>query len=261
MAATPITGSTGLDNINNAFGSIYSMFGGSPSGGGRGPTGGGSGAFGLQPQNPFSGNDLTQMGRSLTNLLGSTGGYYGQLGTGLLSGGLGVTQTGLQTMQPSIDFYTKLLSGDPSTVTSALAPTAANIANIFSGATDQASRGMPAGGYRASALANLPFAQAGMVGNAALGLQNQAAQGLGQLGGQEAGIGLGIGGLGTTMTGQGLQGLSAAENAVLQKMQLNLQEPSPFQDILAALQVAGPAAKGIAGAIKAFGAGGGGGNV
>lgn len=260
MAATPITGSSGLDNINNAFGSIHAMFGGG-GGVGGGPTGGGSGAFGLQPQNPFSGNDLTQMGRSLTNLLGSTGGFYGQLGTGMLGTGMGVTQTGLQTMQPSIDFYNKLISGDPSTMTGALAPTAANIANMFSGLNQQLFSGLPSGGYRATAMANSPFAQTQMVGNAALGLQNQAAQGLGQLGGQQAGIGLGIGGLGTTMTGQGIQGLSAAENAVLQKMQLNLQEPSPFQDILAALQVAGPAAKGIAGAIKAFGAGGGGGNV
>ena len=145
------------------------------------------------------------------------------MGQGLLGTGTGVTQTGLETLQPSIDFYTKLLSGDPTATTQALAPTAANIAAITSGATDRASQGMPGGGYRASTLAGLPFAQASQVGNAALQLQPAAAQMLGQLGGEEAQIGLGLGGLGTQLTGQGLSGIASLYNALLQKQNINQQ--------------------------------------
>ena len=153
---------------------------------------------------------------------------------------------GLQTLQPAIDFWTKLGSGDPSTMTQVLSPTATNIANIFAGATDQASRGGPAGGYRSATQANLPYAQAQMVGNQALQLQPTAMQQLAGLGQEQAGIGsmmgnlgLGTGQLGTTLTGQGIQGLTAAEQAVLQKMGINLQEGSPFQDILSAVGAAG----------------------
>jgi hypothetical protein len=153
--------------------------------------------------------------------------------------GFGTTQTGLQTLQPSIDFYSKILAGNPIATTQALAPTASNIAAITSGATDQASRGMPGGGYRAATLAGLPFAQAQQVGNAALALQPQAAQQLAALGGQQAqigaeqasigqgiaGTGLGIGGMGTTLTAQGGQMLQNTIADMLQKMGINISDP------------------------------------
>lgn len=234
-----------MDQIDQSFSKIYSMFG--PT------TGGGTGQSGLQPQPVAAGdNDLTRFLRSLTNLTGSTGtalmGTGGStLGTGLgvtqggldVSGtGLQTTQTGLQTMQPSIDFYSKILSGDPTATTQALAPTASNIAQITSGATNQASQGMPAGGYRASTLAGLPFAQAQQVGNAALALQPAAAQALQSLGGQQAtiggeqaqigqgiaGTGTQIGQLGTQLTGQGLTAFQTALNALIGKASLNVQE-------------------------------------
>jgi len=233
MAATTIVNpaaSSGTDQIDQAFGRIYNMFGT--------PTGGGQGAFGISPQ-PVSGadNSLTAMWRGLSNLAGTTAPAFIQqggnvLGTGLgvTQGGLDVSQQGLQTLQPSIDFYNKLLSGDPTATTAALAPTAANIAAITSGATDQASRGMPGGGYRAATMAGLPFAQAAQVGNAALALQPQAAQALGTLGGEQAQIGANIAGtgtqlgqLGTVLTGQGLQSLENTVQDILRKMGINIQ--------------------------------------
>ena len=183
MPVSTIVGPGG-DPTAQYFQNARNMFGGTPSGGG-------TGQFGLQPQPVAAGdNDLTRAQRAGMNLLGGYGGQLvgggqslipagldiTQTGLGASLMGLGTTGTGLATLQPSIDFYTKLLSGDPTTMTQALSPTASNIAAITSGATDLASRGMPQGGARASTLANLPFAQASQVGNAALGLQPAAAK-------------------------------------------------------------------------------------
>lgn len=242
-------GVPGMDQIDQAFGKIYNMFGNL---GGSNTSTGGFGPSGISPQ-PVSGSDnsLTAFWRGLSNLAGSAGANFlgagGQmLGTGMgvtqggldMSGtGFGTTQTGLNTLQPSIDFYNKILSGDPTATASALAPTAANISAITSGATNQASQGMPGGGYRAATLAGLPYAQAAQVGNAALALQPAAAQALGQLGGEQAQIGaeqaqigqgvsqtgLGIGQLGTVLTGQGLQALQNTIADVLSKMGINIQ--------------------------------------
>lgn len=254
MATTivPPGGSTGYDQIDSSFGKIYQMM--APISG----SGGGTGAGGTQPQ-PVSGgdNDLTQYLRSLTNLAGTQAPGLVQAGTGVLGGGLGVagggvdisreglatTETGLKTLQPSLDFYNKLLSGDPNVTAAALAPTAANIAQITSGATDQASRGMPQGGYRASTLAGLPFQQAAQVGNAALQLQPAAAQALADLGktqagigGMQAQIGQGISGVGTDigrlglgLTGEGMSSLQMAINGLLQKAGINVQEGGPLK--------------------------------
>jgi len=239
----------GMDQIDHAFGRIYNMFGNL---GGSNYSTGGFGPGGVSPQ-PVSGSDnsLTAFWRGLSNLAGTSvpsfleaGGNLLGTGMGVTQGGLGMTgtgfgttQRGLETLQPSIDFYQKLLSGDPTAATAALAPTAANIANITAGATNQAGQGMPGGGYRAATLAGLPFAQAAQVGNAALQLQPAAAQALGQLGGEQAQIGaeqagigqgvsatgLGVGQLGTVLTGQGLQTLQNTIADILSKMGINIQ--------------------------------------
>jgi hypothetical protein len=273
MPVSTIVGPGG-DPTAQYFQNARNMFGGTPSGGG-------TGQFGLQPQPVAAGdNDLTRAQRAGMNLLGGYGGQLvgggqslipagldiTQTGLGASLMGLGTTGTGLATLQPSIDFYTKLLSGDPTTMTQALSPTASNIAAITSGATDLASRGMPQGGARASTLANLPFAQASQVGNAALGLQPAAAQALAALGGEQAqiggeqaqigqgiaGTGLGVGGLGTTLTGQGLSSLQAYIGDILQKMGINLQD-SPLNTFLGVTQgIAnlGKAASGFGGAFS-----------
>lgn len=239
----------GMDQVDAAFGKIYNMFGNL---GGSNTSSGGFGPSGISPQ-PVSGSDnsLTAFWRGLSNYAGGAGPSFLQAGGNLLGTGMGVTQggldmsgtgfgttqTGLNTLQPSIDFYKKILSGDPTATTQALAPTAANIAAITSGATNQATQGLPGGGYRAATLAGLPQAEAAAVGNAALGLQPAAAQALGQLGGEQAqigatqagigqgvsGTGLGIGQLGSVLTGQGLQTLQNTIADVLSKMGINIQ--------------------------------------
>jgi hypothetical protein len=238
-----------MDQIDQAFGKIYNMFGNL---GQSNLSTGGSGASGISPQ-PISGSDnsLTAYFRGLSNLAGTTGANMLQAGgnllgtgTGITQGGLDITGSGLQILQDPTQFYQKLLSGDPSTVTSALAPTAANISQIYTGAQNQASQGMPQGGYRAATMATLPQAQAAQVGNAALAQQAAAAQGLtgigtdvAEIGGQVAQAGLGEQQLGTVLTGQALQTLQNTIADMMQKMGINIQggTANQFATIVGAL--------------------------
>ena len=233
-----MAGITGI-NSGGSGGSSDPFSGYKTLGGGAGTTGGTGGAGGgLAPQPVSGGNDsLTQYFRSLSNLTGQTGvNQVNQgaqtVGQGLstVGTGLGDQATGMQTLQAPIDFYNKLISGDPATMEQALAPTASLISQQYEGAKSATGEGMPAGGFRSTALANLPFAQAGQVGNAALGLQNTAAQQLGVLGGQQAGIGqgesstgLGVAGVGTTQQSQGLTALMGTVTDLLSKMGINQQ--------------------------------------
>src|SRR5215475_2406102 len=130
----PTTG--GGDQVSNAFAPIYSMIGGRGSSGGTQITGGGSGAFGLAPQG-MQGNDLTQMQRSLTNLLGATGAQLGPLGQNVLGAGLagaqqgfGAMGTGLETLNQPLSYWQALMGGDPQATSAALGPTAANLSTI-----------------------------------------------------------------------------------------------------------------------------------
>jgi hypothetical protein len=260
MAVTPIGntntggGIPGMDQIDQAFGKMYSMFGNATGGSTNifGGAGGGSSAGGLQPQPVSAGNDdLTRYQRSAMNLQGTTAPGMIQMGGNLIGAsmpitqggidmsgaGFGTTETALKTMQPGIDFYNKLASGDPLTMTQALSPTAQAIAQITAGATDQGSRGMAPGGYRAAYLSGLPFAQTAQLGEAAYQLQPAAAAALQQagqaqaaVGGEQAQIGqgvaqtgLGVGQLGTVLTGQGLQTLQNTIADILQKMGINIQ--------------------------------------
>lgn len=238
----------GMQQIDQAFGNIYSMFGtgGSPKS---------TNVFGSNVTNPNTmsvGNpNNTGMYSQGTSAEGTAGASFMGAGSNLVGTGLGVTQGGLdmsgagfgetqqaqQTLQPTVDFYTKLMSGDPATVTSALAPTADNIAAIYSGAVNNANMGSPAGGYRAATLAGLPQAEAAQVGNAALALQPAAAQGLAQasqqenaiggtqaqIGGSVSGTGQQIAGTGTQLTSQGLTAIQDAVANALQKLGFNAQ--------------------------------------
>ena len=193
---------------------------------------------GLAPQPVNGANDsLTAFFRSLTNLTGQTGANQvnqgaATVGQGLSTVGTGLTdqQTGMQTLQAPIDFYTKLLSGDPATMTAALAPTANIISQQYEGAKSATGEGLPSGGFRSTAIAGLPFAQAGKVGDAALGLQSDAAKQLGSLGSAQAAIGqgesstgLGVAGVGSTQQSQGLSALMGTITDILGKMGINLQ--------------------------------------
>ena len=232
-AGTP-GASTGTGTNSNPFEQTtsFGLFGGGSSPGAT------VNSNGLAPQPVSGANDsLTAFFRSLSNLTGDTGvNLVNQgsstvgLGMQTVGQGLGDQATGMQTLQAPIDFYKKLLSGDPATMTQALAPTASLINQQYETATSGVSSNTAQGGFRSAAMAGLPFAKAGAVGNAALGLQSTAATQLGTLGGEQAAIGqgesntgLGVAGVGTTQQAQGLQALTATLTGILQKMGINVQ--------------------------------------
>lgn len=97
---------------------------------------------------------------------------------------------GSDILSQPLQFFQALLSGDPTAMQNALAPTAATIRQQFVAPTQQAQNFMPRGGYSAGTQAELPFAEAGQIGNAALGLQPAAAQELAGLGTQQQQMGL-----------------------------------------------------------------------
>src|SRR5271169_950764 len=73
--------------------------------------------------------------------------------------GAGDIGAGLSTMQPSIDYFRKLLSGNPADVASAMQPQSDVIANQFSQIRNMFSTTGARGGGTSSTLAQLPFQQ------------------------------------------------------------------------------------------------------
>lgn len=272
----------GFDQISNSFGQIYNMFAPNatnPTGITGGNQGGGSGPFGISPlTNPD--NSLTGAWYNMYNLAGPTAASFARQGSGLVdtgtgvaqggidmsAGGYGTTQTGLATMQPSIDFYTKLASGDPTAMAQALAPGATAESNIVTNAL-ALNQGGVRGGMQALENANLGTKLAGDVGTAALQLQPAALQQLATLGGEQAqiggtqaqigsgvsGVGTNLAGVGTTLTGQGQTGLDTLIADIIQKMSINYANSGPNQFASIAggigqlLGGAGGAARGISG--------------
>lgn len=199
------TGSGGSrDPISSQFSQIRSLIGpaqpaspgvSAPSFGAPSPTG--SPGF-------TAGSNSSDILRQGFNLLGGAG-------TGLTGAGTDVFGQGLNLLNQPTAFYQALLSGDPTAMQNALAPTAAAIKQQFVAPTQQATNFMPRGGYAASTLAELPFAQAGQVGNAALGLQKDAASAI-------SGIGKDVAGLGQGEQQLGLQQIQQLVQAALGKM-------------------------------------------
>ncbi len=178
------------------------MFTGLPSGP---PQTGGS----LAPE-PVSGDSLTQFIRAFSNYLQNQGQGTFNYGQDLTGQGAQGFQTAGQTLQPSVDYWTKLLSGDPSAVSSAIAPTANVINKQYDTASRQAATTLPRGGYSSGLQASLPFQKAAQIGNLAEGLQPLAAQGLQSSAGLQGSLAQGLGGLGlgTGQLGSGLLNLA-----------------------------------------------------
>lgn len=169
----------------------------------------------FQPQG-IEGNSLTRNLRAITNVLPGYGEQQQQAGNRLLQYGGDITQSGLGTMQPSIDYFSALLSGDPTRTFQAIAPTVQNLDRVYEGATRGASQLMPRGGARSATLAELPFQKAGQVSNALFGLQPGAASQLANIGTGVAGIGLGQQGVGIQEQQQALRQFQNVLQALLE---------------------------------------------
>ena len=167
--------------------------------------------FGLAPE-AINGNSLTQFLRGLFNFNQNAGAENLALGRGTTNQAISGVGQAQSTLQPGIDYWTRLLSGDTGETVKALAPEASTINSQYAQASRAASM-LPRGGFAAATQANLPFSAARDIGNAALSLRPQAAQGVMQ-GAQAQGglaqllalIGQGQSSLGSGQIGQTIQG-------------------------------------------------------
>lgn len=162
-----------------------------------------------------------QGGAAISPFLNQGAGGIGT-GQGTIGTGVGQLGTAFSTTQPAVDYWSKILSGDPRALTEATAPTANALSQVFSGATNNASQNTPAGGARNVMLAQLPQMQAQQVGNFLLGLQpqaatnlNQLAQTQGQIGSGTVSAGFGSGQLGIGTAGIGTNLYQQTLNALL----------------------------------------------
>ncbi len=175
--------------------------------------GGGAGPANLAPE-PIEGNSLTRYLRSANNRQSQLGENAYGMGTGLLQSGGGLVDKGVSTLQQPLDYWSAILSGDKTAMGKAIGPTATAVGQQYDTANRAASTLLPRGGYRSTIQAELPTQKSGVISQALLGLQPQAAQQvsgiaglLGSLGLDVSKLGLGEQGLGQGFYAQLLQSL------------------------------------------------------
>lgn len=164
-------------------------------------TSGGNTSLMFEPTS--EGDSLTQFLRALNNYLQAQGKSTYDTGQSIFGAGANVAGQAPGTLQPTIDYWTKLLSGDKTAMNQAVAPTATAIGNQYDTASRSAATSLPRGGYSSGLQASLPFQKATQIGSLFEKLQPMAAQELqgaaqtqGALGQNIANLGLGESGLG-----------------------------------------------------------------
>lgn len=204
------------------------------------------------PANPMSGNlatepvtgdSLTQFLRSITNFLGASGQSGMATGAGTTGTGQDIFTGATKGAQPSLDYWSAILSGDPTATAKALAPMTDTVSKQYDAAARQTETGAPRGGGRSSALAEAPFQKAGAVGNIAAGLQPAAATSLAGTETALAQLGLGETAAGTAQSGLGIEQIMGALSGLLQRRGQNTAQDAAnttaigtgIGDILAAL--------------------------
>lgn len=168
-------------------------------------------------------NSVTQFERSFENAQAQTGQQQSQAGQGILGqgvAGLGKSNTDLQ---PAIDYFSKLLGGDTSTVQSALGPQLDQISQQFN-QVRQMTSDLARGGGKASAESQQPFSQIQQISNLISGARSSAATGLNTAVGTEAGIDSTLGQLGLGESQLGFQSLQSAIQALESFKGLNIQQ-------------------------------------
>lgn len=176
---------------------------------------------GFAPE-PISGDSLTQYIRALNNYLQQQGQDTFNAGQGTVGAGTNALAGASDTLKPSIDYWTALLSGDPAKMAAAVAPTAGAIGKQYDAAARSAQTFNPRGGFAGAAAAELPFRKAADVGNLYNQLQPAAAQALPGIAGTQAGIGQGIANIGLGQSGLGFNMFNLANNSQLTRRGQNV---------------------------------------
>lgn len=132
-----------------------------------------------------------------------------------------MAQQGQGNMGMVQNYLQRLMSGDRNLTMQTLAPEINSLTQGYQGATS-AARGMfPRGGQTASQAAQLPYQMQGNINNLLFSARPQAAQQLGQLGGNQASLGLGALGQGAGLTNNMLNyGLNAQQQMFGQGAQI-----------------------------------------
>ena len=115
---------------------------------------------------------------------------------------------GTAALSDPINYYSKLLSGDPTATAAAIEPTTTGIMQQYDTAYKNITDNGARGGQRSGNIANNATAAAGKVSDTIAGVQPAAAQGLTQAATAQAG-------LGTAEQGVGNQSLSAVLSSLL----------------------------------------------
>jgi len=120
------------------------------------------------------------------------------------SAGSGAFGSGLQSLQPAINYFTQLLGGGEE-MNEALSPQFDQISQQFDQIRNSISATQPRGGGTASAMVQAPFQEAATKGEIASKARSDAASKLGDLSTAEAGLGEGEQGIGLQALGESLQ--------------------------------------------------------
>lgn len=115
------------------------------------------------------------------------------------------------TLEAPLNFFQALLSGDRSTIMSALAPEIQTLSANYDTGRKTAEEFAPRGGGRAAALEALPFQKAGQIETLVQGARSEGAIGMEQIGSLLSSLGLGEIGVGTTAATAAQQDLQAAK--------------------------------------------------
>jgi hypothetical protein len=156
---------------------------------------------------PLTSSPLNQYSESITNLLGSQGQSTQQTGQSL-------TSAGVAEAQPALNYWTGILSGNPTDVAAAAAPQINASNQQFQSQRKVLDQYTPMGGGRSQSLANLNTTRAQTNANIISNTQAGAAAPL-------ASTALGQQQVGTTEQSLGIQQLGQAMQAILSRMGLN----------------------------------------
>jgi phage-related minor tail protein len=115
--------------------------------------------------------------------------YNAQTATQARDTGMGYLNLFSQNLDAPTGYFQKLLSGDKTLMSQAVAPTAGAISSQFDAAKRSVNQNMPRGGYSSTLQAELPFQKAQQVGNLFSTLQPAAAQGLMNIAGLQGQLG------------------------------------------------------------------------
>jgi hypothetical protein len=131
-----------------------------------------------------------------------------------LSQAKGVIPQATQAMQAPLNFFQQLLSGDRSTVMSALSPEISSLTASYDTGRKTSEEFAPRGGGRAAQLEELPFKEASDVEQLVSGVRQTGAAGVSEIGQMLAQLGLGEMGVSSSTAASTFQQLETSKENV-----------------------------------------------